>query len=176
VSARSAPAAATAAAPVRRGRAGALAGLVLAAATAGCGGGDEAAGPVDAALLGAYSLVALNDRPLPAVLYPGPTSSTHVVAGTLDLRGDRTFVLTEVLRAYRADGSPVAGTDAADTTRGTFSGGGAALTFRVDYGPGIGVLDVGTATVTGTRIAYTDRFSASPGPSPVYTIYTYEKR
>jgi hypothetical protein len=30
--------------------------------------------------------------------------------------------------------------------------------------------------VTGTRIAYTDRFSASPGPSPVYTIYTYEKR
>jgi hypothetical protein len=149
---------------------------VAAAAAAGCGGGAKAAGPVDAALLGSYALVALNDRPLPAVLYPGATRSTHVVEGALTLRGDRAYVLTQVLRAYRADGSPVAGTDAADTARGTFTGGGAALTFRGDFGPGIGVLDVGTATVTGARMAYTDRFSGGGGPNPVYAVYAYEKR
>lgn len=57
--------------------------------------------------------------------------------------------------------------------QGTFTERGAALTFREDWGPGIGVLEVGTGTVTGTRLALTDRFSAAIGS---LDVYTYERR
>ena len=156
------------------GRTRALALAAAALLSAGCGGGDAAAGPVDAALLGTYALVALNDRPLPAVLYPGPTSSTTVVEGTLTLRGDRTYVRTEVLRSYRADGSAVAGTDGGGTTRGIFRVRGATVTFAEEFGPGLGLITVATAEVGAGRLAYEDEFSGAT-PS-TRNVFTYEKR
>ena len=147
--------------------------LALAALSAGCGGGDKAAGPVDAALVGTYALVALNDRPLPAVLYPGRSLSAAVVDGAITLRGDRTYVQTELRRDYRADGSTVAGSDHALTSRGTFTQRGSALAFTVDAGGSpIGPLDGGTATIAGARLTYLEPHVAGVS-SPVYT---YEKR
>jgi hypothetical protein len=143
--------------------------LVLSAAAGGCRGGDEATGPVDAALLGTYALVALNERPLPAAFLLSPPPSRHLVEGTLTLRGDRTFVHTEVTRSYRADGSAVPGSEGTHTTEGTVTRRGAALTFSQDWGNALGRQTVGTATVTGTRLVYTNRFIGSD-------VYTYEKR
>jgi hypothetical protein len=143
--------------------------LALSAAAGGCRRGDEATGPVDAALLGTYALVALNQRPLPAASFPGPPPSRHLVEGTLTLRGDRTFVHTEVTRSYRADGSAVPGSEGTHTTEGTVTRRGEALTFSQDWGNAIGRQTVGTATVIGTRLVYTDRFISS-------NVYTYEKR
>jgi hypothetical protein len=147
--------------------------LVFSAAAGACRGGDEATGPadapVDAALLGTYALVALNERPLPAAFLLAPPPSHHVVEGTLTLRGDRTFVQTEVTRFYRADGSAVPGSEGTSTAEGRVTGRGAALTFSQDWGNALGRQTVGTATVTGTRLVYTDRFISSD-------VYTYEKR
>ena len=147
--------------------------LAAVASSAGCGGGDKAVGPVDAALVGTYTLVALNGQPLPAVLYPGPTRSTNVVESTLTLRGDRTYVRTEARRAYRADGSAVAGTDHGDTTQGTFRVRGATVTFAAEFGPGIGVLTIATAEASAGRLAYVDEFSGTNASTR--NVFTYEK-
>jgi hypothetical protein len=78
-------------------------------------------------------------------------------------------VQTEVSRFYGADGSAVPGSEATYTAEGRVTGRGEALTFSQDWGNAIGRQTVGTATVIGTRLVYTDRFISS-------NVYTYEKR
>lgn len=95
--------------PVRSTRIPILGPVLALAAIALSTGCDKAAAPSNAALPGTYTLVALNDRPLPAVLHPGPTGSTNMPEGTITLREDRTYVQTTLRRSYRADGSPSPG-------------------------------------------------------------------
>ena len=148
--------------------------LAAVAATTACGGGEKALAPADAALVGTWTLVAFNDRPLPTDLPLGPNSGifarSELREGSLVLRPDWTWVRTERRRGYRADGSVIE-PDAVRTDVGEFTASGASLTFSTDFGPGVGVKNRGEATVAGTRLTYVDRLDPAPAPR-----YAYEKR
>jgi len=147
----------------------AAAAVILAAVLLGACGGRDATGPGDAALLGTWSLVAFHERPLPAEITPGSVSRSEFREGTLVLRSDRTFARSETLRRYGSNGA-VAGPDTLHTLEGRFTGRGSGVTFTVDFGRGLGWMEFGTATVSGTRLVYRETWGHYTG------VYTYERR
>jgi hypothetical protein len=107
----------------------------------------------------------LNDRPLPTDLIAGSASRLEIREGTLTLRPDGTFARIELERGYRADGA-VSGPDTPRPSVGRFAVRGGAITFSQDFGPGLGWVTTGTATLTGARLVSRENFGT----------FAYEKR
>jgi hypothetical protein len=120
----------------------------------GCG---DSSGPKQIAVAeaGTYTLVAVNDMPLPAVVLETSTLVGEILSGTIVIRADSTFTET---RQARITSNGVASTTNG-TTNGTFSISAGTATFRVSgttpttytgsFGPG-----TLTATVQGTVLKY----------------------
>ena len=137
---------------------------LLAVVAAGACGGDSATGAEDeyARVAGSYTLVALNGRPLPALLVEDATIRIDITSATLVLRANRTF--TESLDSQVRLGAGQTQPDR-QVHNGTFSLAGATASFTVPAANGFNAFGF-TGTINGSVLTYTDELGT----------YRYERR
>ena len=145
-------------------RVGTIMTALLAAVAVGACGGDSASGPADeyARVAGSYTLVALNGKPLPALLVEDATIRVDITSATLVLRANRTF--TESLDSQVKLGASEAQSER-QVHNGTFQLSGATASFTVPAANGFSAFGF-TGTINGTVLTYTDELGT----------YRYERR
>lgn len=102
--------------------------LLLAGLFAACDGGTE---PIPDEAVGAYSLVAVSGKALPAALGPATEQQLTAIRGDLLLRADGEYLQIIRTSYVGSDGNPSTGTN---TTAGEFEVEGTRIELREDLG------------------------------------------
>ncbi len=115
----------------------------------------------------AYTLTAVDDRPLPAIAYLGVDVSVRATGGTLRLGSDHTYALAIAYDRHFASGNR--DVSFRQTEQGSWAASGDKLTLTPAEG------GAHTATIAGARLAFPFTVEDSSPPERATKTYTFTR-